>query len=139
MLRCRSDGNTSFLKTRPICSRLVCRPSLQRETATGQPLLVDGHEGVFAGQDDRMPLALAFAVGIDALGEQRAGFIAKRTGVLQGKRRTVAEGDALSLAKPRIAEVPSLGADGGNVEIEAVEVGQRVWLADALGLPGHEV
>ena len=42
------------------------------------------------GQDDRVPLALAFAVGIDALGEQRAGFIAKRTGVLQGKRRIVA-------------------------------------------------
>jgi len=56
----------------------------------GQPLLVDGHEGVLAGQDDRVPLALAFAVGIDALGEQRAGFIAKCTGVLQGKRRIVA-------------------------------------------------
>lgn len=42
------------------------------------------------GQDDRVPLALAFAVGIDALGEQRACFIAKRTGVLQGKRRIVA-------------------------------------------------
>lgn len=94
---------------------------------------------MLAGQDDRVPLALAFAVRIDALGEQRAGFITKRTGVLQGERGVVAEGDALTLAKPRIAEVPSLGADGGNVKIEAVEVGQRVWLAGRLGLPRHEV
>src|SRR5690606_13984256 len=58
-------------------------------------------------------------------------------GVLQGKRRIVAEGDALTLVKPRIAEEPSLGADGGNAEIEAVGVGQCVWLAGGIGLPSH--
>ena len=75
-------------------------------------MLVDGHEGVLAGQDDRLPLALAFAVGIDALGEQRAGFIAKRTDVLQGKRRIRAEGHAVALAAPREAEVPRLCTGG---------------------------
>jgi hypothetical protein len=105
-------GEHIFLEDTPDLFQAGLPSFLQREPAMGQPLLVDGHEGVLAGQDDRVPLALAFAVGIDALGEQRAGFIAKRTGVLQRERRIRAEGHAVALAAPREAEVPRLCTGG---------------------------
>lgn len=89
---------------------------LQRQLAMCQPLVVDRLERVFARQHDGVALALAFRVRIDALGEQVAGFIAKLARLLQGERRVAAEGHAIALAAPGEAEVPGLGAVGGDEE-----------------------
>ena len=97
---------------------------LQRQPAMGQPQVVDGFEGVFACQNDGVALALALGVRVDALGERRTGLVAPITRLLQGQRRIAAEGHAPALAVPRVAEVPGLGADGGHVKVEAIEVGQ---------------
>ncbi|MPM85700.1 hypothetical protein SDC9_132781 [bioreactor metagenome] len=104
-----------------------------------QPLVVDRLERVFARQHDGVALALAFGVRVDALGEQVAGFIAKLARLLQRQRRVAAEGHAIALAAPGEAEVPGLGAVGGDEEGEAVRIGQRVRLAGRLGLANHEV
>lgn len=112
---------------------------LQRQLAMCQPLVIDRFERVFARQHDGVALALAFGVRVDALGEQRAGSITKLARLLQGEGRVAAEGHAIALAAPREAEVPSLGAVGGNEEGEAVGIGQRVRFAGRLGLTNHEV
>jgi len=58
------------------------------------------------------------------IGRQRTAFIAQLVSVLQGKRWVITQGDAIALVDPGIAEVSSLDADEGNVEVEAVEIGQ---------------
>ena len=49
----------------------------------GVPPLEDEFEGVLAGQFDRRTLLLAVGKGIDALGDQRTGFVTQDASLTQ--------------------------------------------------------
>jgi hypothetical protein len=96
-------------------------------------------EGVLAGQTMAWRLLLALGVRVDALGKQRARFVAQFARLFQRQLGIAAEGHAGALAAPGVAEVPGLGAGGGDEEVEAVEIGNGVRLAGGLGLPNRQV
>jgi hypothetical protein len=57
---------------------------------------------------------------IDALDEQRAGFVTFLAGFLQGERRIVPEGDAVAFATLRVAEVPGFAANRRDMEEKTI-------------------
>ena len=103
------------------------------------PLLVDRHEGVLAGELDGLALLLALGTRVDAPGDQRARLVAQFARIAQRQLGIAAQRDADTLADPGVAEVPGLGAGGGDEEGEAVEIGDGVRLAGGFGLPSRHV
>ena len=59
--------------------------------------------------------------------------------IAQRQLGIAAKGDANAPTDPGIAEVPGLGARGGDEEGKAVEIGDGVRLAGGFGLPSRQV
>lgn len=70
------------------------------------PGIENSLEGVVRCQLDRVLLLLAVDMGIDALDQERPGFVAQGTRFAQTDFGVVAQGDALLLAEPVVAQMP---------------------------------
>ncbi len=103
------------------------------------PRIEDGLEGVVGRQLDRVSLLFAICMGVDALGQERAGFIAQGARFAQSDLGVVPEGDALLLTEPVVAQVPGLAASGGNHQAEAIGIGDAVGFFGSLGLPHGQI
>jgi hypothetical protein len=66
---------------------------------------------------------LSVLAGVDVIGDQLAGFVAPRPGILQGDVRVDAEGQTFLLAAKAVLEPPPLSSFGRDLEIEAALVG----------------
>ena len=103
------------------------------------PRIKDVLEGVFARQLGRVPPLVAFDLGIDPPGEQGLGLVSLGASLAQAEGRIAAQGHALLLAQPVVAEYPRLAACGGNQQAQAVVVGEGVAFAGGPCLPDGQI
>ena len=103
------------------------------------PGIEDVLEGVFARQLGCVPTLIAFDLGIDPPGEQGLGLVPLGAGLAQAEGGIAAEGQALLLAQPVVAEDPRLAACGRDHQAQAVVVGEGVALAGGPCLPDGQI
>ena len=82
---------------------------------------------------------LAVGVRVDAPSQECAGFVAQGTRFTQADLGVVAQGDALLLAEPVVAQVPRFAAGRGDHQAEAIGIGEAVGFVSGLGLPHSQI
>jgi len=128
-------GQDVFVEDAKDLGQCALPPFLQAQSAKVDPLLEDRVECPIVGEAHSKPLLLALLARVTSLRDVRSRCISPLTRVSQTDLRVAAEGHALLLAFPAIPEMPDLAALGGNVEEQAVDVGEGVVPACGTSMP----